>query len=242
MPVISATEPHTEAAPPRTWTPAKVLQTMVMISVWIGIGLLAAGTVRWLRGWIFTVAMLSGYAIMGLYVHRKNPGVLSARTEWTHGDTQPFDKLFFLLFAPLYMVQPVVGGLDAIRFRWTSMPFFTVYLGLALLACADALIAWAMSVNPFAERTVRIQSDRGQTAVTTGPYRIVRHPMYLGALMMMPATGLVFGSWWTLAIGFTLALLFVWRTAMEDRFLRRELPGYEAFAEQTRYRLLPGVW
>ena len=242
MPVTSAAEPQTKTAPPPVWTPIKLLQSLVMLSVWIGSGLWAAGTVRWLRGWIFNVAMLSGYAIMGLYVHRKNPGVLSARADWIHSDTQPFDKLFFRLFAPLYMAQPVVGGLDAVRFRWTSMPFFTVSLGLALLACADAFIAWAMGVNSFAERTVRIQTERQHAIVTSGPYHIVRHPMYLGALLMLPATGLVLGSWWTVLIGLVLALLFVWRTAMEDRFLMRELPGYREFAAHTRYRLIPGVW
>lgn len=242
MRVASATELQTEAAPPRAWTLTKLLQFLVMLSVWIGGGLLAAGTFRWLRGWIFTVAMLSGYAIMGLYVHRKNPGVLSARAEWSHGDTQRFDKLFFLLFAPLYMAQPAVAGLDAVRFRWSSMPFATVYLGLALQACGMAFIAWAMAVNPFAERTVRIQSEKQHVTVTAGPYRIVRHPMYLGALAMFTATGLVFGSWWTLLIGLVLSLLFVWRTAMEDRFLLRALPGYNEFAQSTRYRLIPGVW
>jgi len=242
MPVISATEPQTGAAPRPSWTPAKILQMLVMISVWIGIGLWAAGTVRWLRGWIFNGAMLSGYAVMGLYLHRKNPAVLSARAAWTHRDTQPFDKLFFWLFAPLYMAQPVIGGLDAVRYRWTSMPFFTVYLGLALLACGDAFIAWAMAVNRFAERTVRIQTERQHAIVTSGPYGIVRHPMYLGALLMFPAMGLIFGSWWTLLIGFIVSLLFVWRTAMEDSFLMRELPGYEEFAAATRYRLVPRVW
>ncbi len=242
MPVTSAAEIQSKPASPRTWTLTKFLQFLVMLSVWIGGGLWAAGTVRWVRGWIYIIAMLSGYAIMGLYIHRKNPGVLSARAEWTHGDMQPFDKLFFLLFAPLYMAQPAVGGLDAVRYRWTSMPFFTVYLGLALLACGDAFIAWAMAVNPFAERTVRIQTEKQQVTVTAGPYRVVRHPMYLGALAMFPAAGLVLGSWWTLLIGFVLSLLFVWRTAMEDRFLLRELPGYQQFAVTTRYRLLPGVW
>ncbi len=243
MPVASATEPQTNTSRPRTWTLTKLLQTLVMLSVWIGGGLWAAGTVGWLRGWIFTIAMLSMYPIMGLYIHRKNPGLLGARTaHWSHRDTQPFDRLFMRVFAPLYIAQPVVGGLDAVRFHWSSMPFATVYLGLALLACGDAFIAWAMAVNPFAERNVRLQSERGQTTVTTGPYRIALHPMYLGALLMFASTGLVFGSWWTLGIGLVLAVLFVWRTAMEDRFLRRELPGYEEFTRVTRYRLVPGVW
>lgn len=242
MPVASATEPRSKTASPKNWTIWKILQTILILAVWLGGMFLAAGTVRWLRGWIFTIALLMMYAVMGLYIHRKNPGVLNARAQWSHRDTEPFDRLFIRLFAPLYMSQPIVAGLDAVRFRWSSMPFATVYLGLALLACGGALIAWAMSVNPFAERTVRIQSERGQTTVTTGPYRIVRHPMYLGALMMFFSTGLVFGSWWTVLIGLILALLFVWRTAQEDRFLLRELPGYEQFAATTRYRLLPGVW
>ena len=242
MPVASATEPRSKTASLKGWTPFRFLQLVLMLAVWFGGMFLAAGTVRWLRGWIFTIAMLSIYAVVAVYVHLRNPGLLDARAQWSHRDTQPFDRLFIRLFAPLYMAQPIVAGLDAVRFRWSSMPFATVYLGLALLACGMAFIAWAMAVNPFAERTVRIQSERGQTTVTTGPYRIVRHPMYLGGIVMFPAGGLIFGSWWTFVIGLMLAVLFVWRTAMEDRFLRRELPGYEQFAAVTHYRLLPGVW
>jgi protein-S-isoprenylcysteine O-methyltransferase Ste14 len=241
-PVASVTEPQSRTASPRAWGFSQVLQAILMFGVWCGGMFLAAGSVRWLRGWIFTIAMLSMYAVVGVYVHLRDPGLLNARVQWSHRDTQPFDRWFIRLFAPVYMSQPIVAGLDAVRFHWSSMPFATVYLGLALLACGMAFIAWAMAVNPFAERTVRLQSERGQTTVTNGPYRIVRHPMYLGALMMFAATGLVLGSWWSIVIGLTLALLFVWRTAMEDRFLRRQLPGYQQFAATTRYRLLPGIW
>ena len=242
MPIASATQPQSTTASPKTWTFSRILQAILMLAVWFGGMFLAAGTIRWLRGWIFTIAMLSIYAAVAVYVHLRNPGLLNARAQWSRSDTQPFDRVFLGLLFPLYMAQPIVAGLDAVRFRWSSMPFATVYLGLALLACGMALIAWAMAVNPFAESCVRIQSERGQTTVATGPYRIVRHPMYLGAIVMFPAAGLVFGSWWTFVIGLMLALLFVWRTAMEDRFLRRELPGYQQFAAATRYRLLPGIW
>jgi protein-S-isoprenylcysteine O-methyltransferase Ste14 len=242
MPVAAAAEPQSKPASHKAWTLLKILQSILMGIVWFGGMFLAAGTIRWLRGWIFTLAMLSIYAVVGFYIHLRNPGVLNARAAWSHSNTQPFDRWFLRLFAPVYMSQPIVAGLDAVRFRWSSMPFATVYLGLALLACGMAFIAWAMSVNPYAERTVRIQSDRGQTTVTTGPYRIVRHPMYVGAILMFPATGLIFGSWWTVVIGLVLALLFVWRTAMEDSFLLRELPGYDAYSANTSYRLLPGIW
>ena len=99
-----------------------------------------------------------------------------------------------------------------------------------------------MVVNPYAESSVRIQTDRGQTVVTSGPYRFVRHPMYVGIILMSLANPLVWGSAWALAMSGVLILLFLWRTAKEDQTLRRELPGYDEYAAQTRYRLLPGVW
>jgi protein-S-isoprenylcysteine O-methyltransferase Ste14 len=104
------------------------------------------------------------------------------------------------------------------------------------------LLAWAMAVNPFAETTVRIQTERGHTVVSSGPYRLVRHPMYAGAILMFLGTPLILGSMLALLLAIEVVLLFVGRTALEDRTLRRELLGYEAHAAWTRYRLLPGVW
>jgi protein-S-isoprenylcysteine O-methyltransferase Ste14 len=104
------------------------------------------------------------------------------------------------------------------------------------------LLAWAMAVNPFAETTVRIQTERGHTVVRSGPYRLVRHPMYAGAILMFLGTPLILGSMLALLLAIGVVLLFVGRTALEDRTLRRELQGYEAYATCTRYRLLPGVW
>ena len=122
------------------------------------------------------------------------------------------------------------------------MPFALVYPGVILLYGALALIAWALVVNPFAEASVRIQSEREQTAITSGPYRFVRHPMYVGFIVLYVASSLVWGSAGALALAGVLIPLILWRTAREDQTLRRELPGYEEFAARTRYRLLPGVW
>jgi protein-S-isoprenylcysteine O-methyltransferase Ste14 len=106
----------------------------------------------------------------------------------------------------------------------------------------SALIGWVMSVNPYAEQSVRIQSERGHTVITSGPYRIVCHPMYLGAILMYLAMPLVWGSLWTLLLGTFVGVMMIWRTSREDQVLRQELPGYEGFTKRTRYRLLPGVW
>jgi protein-S-isoprenylcysteine O-methyltransferase Ste14 len=99
-----------------------------------------------------------------------------------------------------------------------------------------------MMVNPYAETTVRIQIDRDQKVVTSGPYRIVRHPMYVGGILMYPGIAFILGSMWALALSASIAILMVWRTALEDRTLRGELPGYEEFAAVTRYRLIPWLW
>ena len=143
---------------------------------------------------------------------------------------------------PLYYLQFLVAGLDNARFSWWPLPFSAVYPGLIVFALAIGLVSWAMAVNQFAESTVRIQSDRGQTVVSTGPYRLVRHPMYVAAILMVVATPLILGSMWALVAAAPLVGLFTVRTALEDRTLRRELAGYQEYAARTRYRLLPGLW
>ena len=238
----SAIEPQAASSSPKLWTVGRILQLILTLGLWVGAPFLAAGSVRWLRGWICVIATLGMYAVAVVLVQRRNPALLDARANWRHKDTKSFDKVFVTLMLPLYFVQPVVAGLDAVRYRWTSMPFATVYVGLVFLVLGMGLVTWAMMVNPFAETTVRIQTERHQTTVTTGPYRFVRHPMYVGGILLVPAMGFVFGSIWAVVIGVSLAALFVWRTAKEDEVLGRELPGYEQFAAVTRYRLLPGVW
>jgi len=112
--------------------------------------------------------------------------------------------------------------MDTVRFHRSSLPCGYVYLGSVIYLLAMALIAWVLCTNPSAETSVRIQHDRGHTVITTGPYRFVRHPMYVGAVLMYLSTPLVWGSLWALAIGGVITVLFVVRTALEDKTLRRE--------------------
>jgi protein-S-isoprenylcysteine O-methyltransferase Ste14 len=136
----------------------------------------------------------------------------------------------------------ILGGLDAVRFRWSSMPTWLVIPGVLLYLLAFALGGWAMAVNPYFEPTVRIQHDRGHEVCTAGPYRVVRHPGYAATILGAPGFPLVIGSWWAFLTVGAYVLLFVVRTALEDRFLLRELPGYTDYARRTRYRLIPGIW
>ena len=242
MPDIPTTESEVKPLRPKSSGARRVIQNFVFMAFWIAVVFGSAGRLGWIRGWICVTAYVISMTIAGLLVRRRNPGLLEARAHWRRRDTKPFDKVFLAVYLPLTLIQPALAGLDAVRFGWSSMPFATVYAGLALFAMAMSLITWAMMVNPHAESTVRIQTDRDHKPVTSGPYRIVRHPMYVGAILMYPAAALMFGSVWALALSAGMAILFVWRTVLEDRTLRRELPGYEQFATLTRYRLIPGLW
>ena len=203
---------------------------------------LGAGRIDWIRGWICVALWVISLTALGILTQRYNPQLMKERAKWRRKDTKGFDKIFLLVYMPFSQIQPALAGMDAVRFHWSSLPFAFVYVGAVLYCLAMALIGWVLCTNPYAETSVRIQHDRGQTVVTAGPYRIVRHPMYVGASLMNLATPLVWGSLWALAVGGILALLFIVRTALEDRTLRRELPGYEEYTAQTRYRLLPGIW
>ena len=225
----------------RRWA-QMLLQLAAAIGLWIVALFGGAGRFDWLQGWIYLAAHLSMMAIAAAVVYRRNPGLFEARADWRHRDTKRFDKIFIAIFFPLYYVQPAIGGLDNARFRWWPLPLVSVYPGLLVFALSIAVLTWAMAVNPFAETTVRIQADRGQTVVTAGPYRFVRHPMYVSAILMFLAIPFILCSMWAFVFSAVICGLFLIRTALEDQTLQRELPGYEQYAQQTRYRLLPGVW
>jgi protein-S-isoprenylcysteine O-methyltransferase Ste14 len=220
----------------------RVVQVVVYTAAWLALFFGAAGRLDWMRGWIFVALYVVGMGLTGFVVKRVNPDLMEARMRWRRKDTKPFDKVFLAIFVPLSMIHPAIGALDVARFGWSDMAGRWMWVGIVLFIPAMALMAWSMVANRHAETSVRIQTDREHKVVTHGPYRFVRHPMYVGAIVMYFASALILGSEWALwAAGVILALL-VWRTALEDRTLRRELPGYGEFAQQTRYRLLPGVW
>ena len=220
----------------------RILQVSITYVWMIGTVFLGAGTVHWVRGWICVALWTVSLTAVGLLTQRRNPQLMKERAKWRRKDTKRFDKIFLSVYMPLVLTQPAIAGMDAVRYHWSSIPFGFVYVGAPLFLLSMALIGWVLSTNPYAESSVRIQHDRGHTVVTSGPYRFVRHPMYVGATLMYLATPLVWGSLWALAMGVVMLVLFIVRTALEDQTLRRELAGYEEYASHTRYRLLPGVW
>lgn len=143
----------------------------------------------------------------------------------------------------LVLIHVVVTLLDVGRFHWSD----TVPMGLSMVALGVFVVGvlwiiWSMSVNPFFVPTIRLQPERGHRVIDEGPYKVVRHPGYLGMFWISPASALALGSWWGLVPALLASLLFVWRAADEDRFLLDQLQGYGTYASRVRFRLVPGMW
>lgn len=211
------------------------------MAIWGGLLFWAAGTLWWSRAWIHLGLWVVTLGANLVILLRLNPAALLARMK-ARRPTEKFDKIIMYSLVPVTLAIPAVAGLDAVRCQWSRLATWAIYPGIVLHAAGDAFLLWAMVVNPYGEKTVRIQTERGHRVVTTGPYALVRHPMYVGVMVLLAGIPLVLGSWWTFLPMGVMALAMVIRTAFEDRMLRRELPGYDDYARRTRYRLLPGLW
>jgi protein-S-isoprenylcysteine O-methyltransferase Ste14 len=201
----------------------------------------SAGRLDWPRAWGFLVLTLllegGSLTVLGILA----PETLNQRGTFGPGVTA-FDRVFAVVWLGLSMGSAAVAGLDAVRFGWSKLPIYLFYVGGAVVCLAFALGTWAMLENRHFEQLVRIQEERGHRVVTSGPYRIVRHPGYLGTIVGTLATPAMLGSAWMFVPAGLLAILFVVRTHLEDQFLRRELSGYEEYTARTRFRLVPMIW
>jgi protein-S-isoprenylcysteine O-methyltransferase Ste14 len=218
----------------------RIVQVLVSILL-IGVLLfLSAGRLDWLWGWLF----LAGWLLLMLpsaVVMSRFPDLINERGRRAE-NIKGWDKVLMGIYSLLLFATPVVAGLDAVRFGWSAMPLALHVIGVVFSIPAMIMPLWAMSANAYLSTMVRIQDDRGQQVVTTGPYRYVRHPMYVGTVFFGLCIPLFLGSWWAFIPCGLIVVIFIIRTALEDRTLREELPGYAEYAQRVRYRLLPGIW
>jgi protein-S-isoprenylcysteine O-methyltransferase Ste14 len=152
------------------------------------------------------------------------------------------DRATRRIATPLMLGHYVLAGLDVGRFGWSAVATAAQIAGFLLVAAGMFLVGWTLQANRFASSAVRIQHDRGQQVITSGPYAIVRHPMYLGVFLFALGSGPALGSWWSSLPLLPVILVFIRRTLFEDRMLHAELPGYPAYASQVRWRILPGLF
>ena len=211
---------------------------LTMLAGW-AIIFASAGTLRFPAAWAFAILQFVIFLIAGIFVIRQNPEIINQRGKVEV--EKKWDKQFMWLYVPQMFLMPLVAGLDY-RFGWSTVPVWLQLASFLMLIPAMILPYWAMYVNNYLIVTVRLQEERGHQVCTSGPYRIVRHPMYTGAMMSFLFTPLALGSGWALIPGGIAIAAMTFRTAMEDKLLQAELPGYKAYSEQTKYRLLPGIW
>ena len=204
--------------------------------------LLSAGRWDWTAAWVFVAIYVSFDIATALVVLPHSPSLLLDRTRMQPG-TARWDKLIMPLASSLLpMAAWVVAGLNE-RFRWApTIPNGVQAVAAIVTAAGFALVVWAMGANAFFSATVRLQPERGQNVATGGPYRIVRHPGYVGAILFTLAMPILLDSVWALIPCVLAAALLVVRTALEDRFLAEGLPGYREYQARVRHKLIPGVW
>lgn len=201
----------------------------------------SAGTWNWPGAWLLialTSAWIIATAVVTIPVH---PELLAERVGPRAG-AKKWDSAIVSVIGVMMLVKLVVAGLD-IRLDWTDrLPFGIKLAGLIAAALGYALVVWATRSNAYFSQIVRIQTERGHQVATGGPYRFVRHPAYIGMILTELGSSLMLGCWLALIPGIISGLLYIVRTALEDRTLLAELNGYTEFAQKTRFRLLPGIW
>jgi protein-S-isoprenylcysteine O-methyltransferase Ste14 len=209
----------------------------------IGIGLFfaAAGTYSDLRGTVNVALYFIVSVLACVIMYSGHQETLNERGK-KRENTKSWDKALLPIFVLLaYFGIYFVAGLG-VRFQWNTLPIEWFYIGTALYLISSVFSIWPVMENKHFEETARIQNNREQTVIMTGPYRIVRHPGYAGIITWAAATAFMFGS---LAVGIVagIIVLIIWiRTSFEDRMLRDELTGYAEYVKTVRYRLIPFVW
>jgi protein-S-isoprenylcysteine O-methyltransferase Ste14 len=220
-----------------------VVQSLVSLAVMGALLFWSAGNWRWIEAWVFLAIFGAGCALFGIFLIRRDPGLLAARLSGPMQKGQPlWDKLFMLGAVGGWCAWLVVMALDAQRWHSSHMPVWLEALGGILVAGCFIAIMPVFAANSFASPAVRVQSERGQRVIDTGPYAIVRHPMYAAAMLYLIGVPLLLGSWYGL-IGTAIFAFAVARRAVgEERKLQRELGGYDGYMNRVRWRLIPGVW
>ena len=204
---------------------------------------LPSGTIAWPAGGVFLILFFGFVIATSLWLLRYNPGLLTERmTGAGKPDQKAWDKVFHLMAGVGFFTWLVLIALDAVRFHWTQMPFWFQGAGAVLLLASFALFFLTFRENAYLSPAVRVQRDRGQVVVSTGPYRHVRHPMYAAFILYALGTTLLLGSWYGLLLALVLIVMVAWRSVREESTLREELPGYEAYMATVKYRLIPYLW
>lgn len=220
------------------WLRRETIGNLVLIALLFGI----VGRWDWWNGWALSAVYILWSLGTVIFILPVNPQMLAERAQ-PPKDRKQWDFIAVSVMGVFLLATYLVACLD-VRFGWgTPFPLWAQIAGLAFAVLGyNVILMWSMVANAYFSAIVRIQTDREHRVATSGPYRFVRHPGYVGTILCYLATPFLLGSPWALIPAVLTATTLIVRTALEDKTLHEELPGYREYAQQTRYRLLPGVW
>lgn len=199
-----------------------------------------AGTLRYWQAWVFIAVFAGASGALTVYLALRDPALLERRMRaGPAAEKEAAQKLIMLLAMAGFLALLVLPALDR-RYGWSALPAWAVVLGDALVALGFLLIFFVFRVNSYGASTIQVAE--GQTVISTGPYALVRHPMYAGALPLLAGTPLALGSCWGLLVLALIVPALAWRLLDEERFLLERLPGYAEYRRRVKYRLLPFIW
>ena len=207
---------------------------MVLLAVLV---FLPAGTFRFWNGWLLMAVLFLPMLVLGIYLLLKRPALLEQRLK--SKETQRKQNLVVKLSGLMFIVGFILAGLD-FRFRWTLLPDWVSYLAAAIFLLAYLLYAEVLRENPWLSRTVEVQEE--QTVVSTGLYGIVRHPMYSATLLLFLSMPLILGSLLSFLVFLAYPVIIAKRIRNEEALLKADLPGYAAYRQKVRWRLIPFIW
>jgi protein-S-isoprenylcysteine O-methyltransferase Ste14 len=227
----------------KIFTARAIVMVVLVVLVAPFLPMIISGHWDWPEAWVYAITSILSFVGSRALAGRRHPDLLVERARYMEAkDTKPWDKVLAPLLALGAIFILVIAGLDRL-YGWSpDLASVVNVIGVIGLVLGYVFSSWAPIENRFFSGTVRIQSERGHHVVSSGPYRIVRHPGYAGALLGYLFIPLMLDSLWAFVPAILTCLILVIRTALEDRTLQEELPGYKEYARNTRYRLLPGIW
>ena len=219
----------------------KALSGLVFVTVAIGaILFLSAGTLDYPEGWVYLLIFSGSSAAITLYFLRRDPDLIKRRVKaGPTAEREKTQKAIQSVANVVFALGVVVPGLDH-RFQWSHVPLSMIVLGDIVVALGFLAVFLVFKENTFTSAIIEV--DAGQKVITTGPYRLIRHPMYSGALAMILFAPIALGSYWGLLTTVPMFVVIIWRLLDEEKFLSEHLSGYREYCGITRFRLIPRIW
>jgi protein-S-isoprenylcysteine O-methyltransferase Ste14 len=203
---------------------------------------LPAGLRAWPAAWLFLGLWFGFWLVMLVWLSRRNPSLLQERMRVSTTDQQGWDRVFSILINVTLFAWLLFIAFDAARFHWSPVPAWLQTVGALMLLGSFYIFYLTFRENSYLSPVVRIQEERGQTVISTGPYHAVRHPMYAAMVVFIVGAPLLLGAWYGVLVGLVFVLVLARRAVLEERTLRQALPGYGAYLAQVKYRFIPYVW